>query len=255
VRLIEDVAEGAPLLLCYGPQAGQYVTPARVHMLLEAYRFVCKCPACRGGGDFKTEAPRVGVRCGNEACDGAVVLKDLPPLTTSLRPLTDGWPRSEGCTRCGRKLKRQERQTFVELLLAAAALLQSTTEGMSFTTILPTKESAAHLAQVLQIRRALLHKRNELLGATEDAAADDCAAAGNFPVAAVHCANALRIVEAAYGPSSTATAHQQLKLAAFCNEVGDPRSGVPLMMKAQRTLALYHGEQVAKACLTSGYCD
>ena len=99
-----------------------------------------------------------------------------------------------------------------------------------------------------QIRRKLLHPDNEVVGASEDAAGNACAAAGDLAAAAQHCSAALRAVEGAYGAAGTATAHQQLKLAALQRQCRDAGEDVLLQHAALSTLTLYHGREAAQRC-------
>ena len=47
VRALRDLAPGTELLHCYGPQAGEYVTPLRRQLLHQQYHFHCMCVPCR----------------------------------------------------------------------------------------------------------------------------------------------------------------------------------------------------------------
>lgn len=41
VRALRDLLPGAELLHCYGPQAGEHITPLRRRLLQQQYRFHC----------------------------------------------------------------------------------------------------------------------------------------------------------------------------------------------------------------------
>jgi hypothetical protein len=47
VRALRDLAPGMELLHCYGPQAGEHITPLRRQLLQQQYHFHCMCdPRC-----------------------------------------------------------------------------------------------------------------------------------------------------------------------------------------------------------------
>ena len=41
VRAVTDLDAGEQLCHCYGPQAGEHITPLRQQLLLQQYHFVC----------------------------------------------------------------------------------------------------------------------------------------------------------------------------------------------------------------------
>lgn len=43
VRALRDLPAGTELLHCYGPQAGERVTPLRRQLLQQQYHFPCMC--------------------------------------------------------------------------------------------------------------------------------------------------------------------------------------------------------------------
>lgn len=238
VRATTDIALGAPLWHCYGPQQGQYVTAQRQLLLTNQYHFQCRCLSCSEGSQSAAESMTVGLRCMTVDCGGAVVLCGEDVGIASLEPVPAA-PFDQHCTSCKRHMTSTEQQHAIAQLRAACA-------DEKHAATLDAEAAIQVLLKTLQVRRKFLHSSNEVIGATEDALGNLYMAIGNAEAASKHSAAALRIVQQAYGVESITAAHQMRQLAALLRSFGESsRCADQAAHAAQCIFTKHHGVRLA----------
>jgi tetratricopeptide (TPR) repeat protein len=247
-RSIKNIPRGAPLLLSYGPQLGPMMTQQRRRVLLQQYHFVCECDACRGNVSSK-EQNVVGLRCvSTRSCHGAVLpFADIPAgLVQSGYEIRNANELDVCCNVCGNPLPRSEWSLqLLPQLTQAAELFEEATEILYAADNLDICRAIGLLHRSLDIRQALLHSKNLLLGETHNMLCVANTMAGNLPAAEKHLRKSLDIAENAYPSDSTNVAYLKLQLADLLESTRHERKArlerAELRKAAEANLQLHFG--------------
>ena len=268
---------GTPLLHCYGPQAGEMTRDQRRKMLQGQYHFVCECTACTSEEERKKEREMVGLKCSTKDCIGGGMFpvfggggKEVVMIDAGILSKYDLECDAVGgggtmstihnsssttcCTVCKATVSEEEWWTRIAPQLTSAAEAYATGCEMMLERN-EEKKGRALLEESLIIRKALLHRNNQVLGATHSAlswgasAAEEGDGGGNTTVnknAVKHCRASLEIAENLFPGKSTNVAFERLKLGTLLqqrgsNDGGSVAEGIGLVAVAMKVLELHYG--------------
>jgi hypothetical protein len=296
IRALSTLTAGTALLHCYGPQAGEMTTAQRRMMLKDQYHFFCECDACvvRSDGTstdkIEIESEMVGLKCTTEGCLGAMQVpvcsstSALPGSTVidagicskydlriedEQRSLKKIMAAVVGCTKCGAKLPEVDWNSKIAPRLARALQCYSTSCGMLESAEkgekLTNKDinmAVAVLKESLKIRQELLHRYNQVLGATHSALSwvyDGSFSANTAKKDAnkkesskiiFHSRASLEIAERLFPANSTNIAFERLRLGTLLQDNGSQdavKQGKDLVSAAITTLERYFGSEATAA--------
>jgi hypothetical protein len=281
IRTLSALEAGTPLLHCYGPQAGEMTTKQRRMMLKDQYHFYCECDGCvvrSDGGtgtdkneEVEKEAEMVGLRCSlTKGCLGAIQVpvcsSSVPGSSSidagiaskydlSIEDEEKNSVRVVGCTKCGKVLSEVDWNTKIAPCLAKALecystgcrMLEMAEEEHSNKEI---EKAVKLLEESLKIRQELLHKHNQVLGATHNALSwvEEEYNSKKHSNKIIHLKACLEIAERLFPAESTNIAFERLKLGTLLQQSeskDDIKQGKDLVSAAMITLERYFGNAAA----------
>lgn len=251
-RSTAPLSPGTPLLHSYGPQAGEMTTFQRQVMLKAQYHFTCQCKACSGvsPGEAEKEAAMVGLKCMTAGCDGALPVPCEAEAGVASKYDLQGSV-EDGCSVCGAKLSEKEWNSSVgprlEKALEAYSIGRKAVQGESAGgggggARSDGEKGVQLLEESLNTRKELLHRHNQVLGATYDALS--WAEESSKSAKVEHSRASLEVAERLFPAGSTNVAYEKLTLGTMLQHEGSEKSlkeGKELVTAAMATLELHYG--------------
>ncbi|KAK4768617.1 hypothetical protein SAY87_003758 [Trapa incisa] len=232
IRTTEQVAEGHPLELSYGPQIGQWTCKDRQKFLKEEYSFQCQCSGC--STVLLSDLALNSVHCVSRDCNGIVIetaqvscernkikhhwgisspeslepylqienLNNLDREPSRVLPLGGGY-----CLKC---------RSFCDLHSSQAAIDEAWINFERLkdeaTTIEPGESLIFNASKSFNFLKLKLHPFNKRIAEAEDILAKAFCRVGDYQSAQNHCCSSIMILEKLYSPKHIVIAYELLKL-------------------------------------------
>jgi len=192
VRATKSIKQGDEVFNCYGPHYRRHSYAERQDMLLNQYKFRCKCTACTDPKEKNFFKLFEAQRC--DICNGPVI--------------------DTQCQDCDKVLKNQNYEDEIDMVVGKMLQLdlnKLNNSNITASNTLQIKMEVDMLQSCEKKLSNLLYKHNHHLAKVRDMLAKSYTSLGQFEKAAFYVRKSVESTVARYGDDSIETAHELLK--------------------------------------------